>query len=70
MYEGSRSLAYENVIPSSLEHSHVSTLCSPLSLSSPELYLDVPNDISMICDFNVDMGHDNNIFNMLRGNVF
>ena len=69
VHEGLPSLAYENVIPSFLEHSHVSTLCSPHSLSSPELNLDVPNDISTIYDFNVDMGHDNNMFNMLGGNV-
>ena len=48
VHEGSPSLTYENVIPSSLEHSHASTLCSPPSLSSPELDLDVPNDISMM----------------------
>ena len=69
MHEGSPSLAYDNVIPSSLEHSHVSTLCSPPSLSSPELDLDVPNDISTICDFKVDMGYADNMFNMLGGNV-
>jgi len=69
VHEGSPSLAYENIIPGSLEHSHISTFCSQPSLSSPELDLDVPNDISTICDFNVDMGHDNNMFNMLGGNV-
>jgi len=69
LHEGSPSLAYENVIPSSLEHSHVSTLCSPPSLSSSELDLDAPNDISTICDFNADIGHDNNMFNMLGGNA-
>jgi len=69
MHEGSPSLGSNHVIPNPLEHSHVSTLCSPLSLSSPELDLDVPNDISTICDFNVDVGHDNNMFNMLGGNV-
>ena len=46
VHEGSPSLAYENIIPGSLEHSHISTFCSQPSLSSPELDLDVPNDIS------------------------
>jgi len=69
VHERSPSLAYYNIIPNSLEHSLVSTLCSPPSLSSPELDLDVPNDISMFCDFNVDMGYENNMFNMLGGNV-
>ena len=70
MHKGSPSLAYENVIPSSLEHSHVSTLCSPpSSLSSPKLHLAAPKDISTICDFNVDLGHENNMFNVLGGNV-
>ena len=68
VHKGSSSLACDNLIPNSLEHCHVD-LCLPPSLSSPELDLDVSNDISMICDFNVDMGKDNNMFNMLRGNV-
>ena len=65
VHEGSPSFAYENVIPSSLEHSHVSTLCSPPSSSSPELDLDVPNDIFKLCESNVNLGHENNMFHML-----
>jgi len=68
VHNGSPSLTYDNVTPNPLEHSHVSTFCSQPSLSSPELDLDVPNDISTICDFNVDMCHDNNMFKMLGGN--
>ena len=68
MYEGSPSLAYENVIPSSLEHSHVSTFCSEPSFS-PEYIYDVPIDNFEICDSNVDMGYADNMFHMLGGNV-
>jgi len=68
VYEGSPSLAYENVIPSSLEHSHVSTFCSQPSFP-PELDYDVPIDDFAICDSNIDLGHENNMFNMLGGNV-
>jgi len=32
-HEGSPSLAYDNVIPNFLEHSHVPTFCSPPSFS-------------------------------------
>jgi len=67
VHEGSPSLAYDNVIPNSLKHSHVSTFCSQPSLS-PELDFDVPKDISNLCDFNVDMRHENNVFNVFGGN--
>jgi len=65
--EESPSLSYYNVIPNSLEHSHVSTFYSPPSFS-PELDFDVPIDNLEICDLNVDMGHENNLFNVLVGN--
>jgi len=68
VHEGSPSVTYDNVMPNPLKHSPISIFCLQPS-SSPELDLDVPNDISTICDFNVDMGHDNNMFNMLGGNV-
>ena len=57
VHERSPSLAYENVIPSSLEHSPVSTLCFTTFNIIPRVRLNVPNDISTICDFNVDMGY-------------
>jgi len=34
----------------------------------PELDFDVPKDISNLCDFNVDVGHESNLFNVLGGN--
>ena len=68
LHEGSPSLAYDNVIPNSLEHSHVSTFCSPPSFS-PELDFDVRIDNFEICDSNVDLGHEDNMFHMLGGNV-
>ena len=68
MHKGSPSLVDDNVIPNSLEHSHVSTFCSPPSFS-PELDFDVPIDNFEICDSNVDMGNVENVLNMLGGSV-
>jgi len=43
-------------------------MCSqPLFFS--KYSVDVPNDISKLCDSNVDMGYVDNMFNMLGGNV-
>jgi len=64
LHKGSPSLVDDNVIPNSLEHSHVSTFCSPPSFSL-ELDFDVPIDNFEICDCNVDLGHANYIFHML-----
>jgi len=68
MHEGSPSLACENVLPSHLDHSHVSTFRSQPSFS-PEHSFDVPNGISELCDSKVNFGHENNMFNMLGENV-
>jgi len=43
-------------------------MCSQ-PLFSPEYSVDVPKDISKLCDFNVDFDHVNNMFNMLGGKV-
>jgi len=43
-------------------------MCSQLS-SSLEYYFDVPIDNLLICDANVDFGHDDNSFDVLDGNV-
>jgi len=43
-------------------------MCSQPSFS-PDYFVDVPNDISKLCDFNVDLGRENNMFNVLGGNV-
>jgi len=66
--KGSPSLVCDNVLPSPLEHSHVSTFCSQ-PLFSPEYTYDVPVDNFEICDSNVDMGHEDNMLSMLSGNV-
>jgi len=42
------------------------TICSQPS-SSLEFDLDVPIDNSMICDSNVDLGYEDNVFDMLGG---
>ena len=68
LHKESPSLAYDNVIPNFLEHSHVSSFCSPPSFSS-ELGFDVPIDNFEICDSNVDLGHEDNMFHMLGRNV-
>jgi len=34
-----------------------------------EYYLDVPINNSEICDSNIDLGYEDNVFNMLGGNV-
>ena len=44
-------------------------MCSQPSLSL-ELDFDVPKDISNLCDFNVDIGHEINLFNVLGGNNY
>ena len=66
MHEGSPSLTYDNIIPNPLEHSHVSTFCSQPSSSSLELDLDVLSDIFELCESNVDLGHENSMFDVVR----
>ena len=70
VHEGSSSLSFENVIPNPLEHAHVSSISSPPSSSFPEYAFDVPSDNSEICESNVDMGHEEYMFNVLGGNVY
>jgi len=54
---GSPSLGCDNVIPNSLKHSRVSPMLSQ-PLFSPQHSLDVPNDISKLCDSNMDLGYE------------
>jgi len=54
VHEECSSLGSNYVIPISLELSHVSFMCSQPSFS-PEHSFDVPNDISKLCDSNVDL---------------
>jgi len=68
MHERSPSLGSNYVIPNPLEQFHDSIMCSQPSFS-PELDLDVPNDIFMLCESNVDLGHENHMFNVLGGNL-
>ena len=56
------------VILNSLDHSHISTICSQPS-SFPEFNFDVPIDNSTICNSNVDLDYEDNVFDMLGGNV-
>ena len=41
-------------------------MCSQPSFF-PKHSFDVPNNISKLCDSNIDLGHENNLFNMLEG---
>jgi len=66
VHEGSPSLGCGDVSPNPLEHLHVSPMLSQPSFS-PEHSFDVPNDISKLSYSNIDLGHENNIFNMLEG---
>jgi len=68
MHEGPLSLGCDDVMPILLENSHVSLMCAQ-PLFSPEYSVDVPNYISKLCDYNVDMGYADNMFNILGGNV-
>jgi len=69
MHKESPSLGFDNnVIPNPLDHSHVFPMCSSPSLS-PKYYIDVPIDNPKICYCNVDLGYENNVINVLGGNV-
>ena len=69
MNKESPSLGFDNnVLTNPFDHSHVLPICS-LSSPSPEYYIDVPIDNPMICNGNVDLGYENNMFNILGGNV-
>jgi len=68
VHEESFSFVAIYVIPNSLERSHLSLMHSQPSCS-PKCFVDVPNDISKLCDSNIDMGYADNMFHMLGGNV-
>ena len=69
VHEESHSLClHDIVLPNPLDHSHVSTMCSQPFIS-PEYSLDGPIDDHKIFDSNVDLGHKDNDFNVLSGNV-
>ena len=63
MHEQFSSLGCDNVLPKLLDHSYVSTICSQPS-SSHEFDFDVLIDNSIICDCNVDLGYEDNVFDM------
>jgi len=69
MHEESPSLCFNNIfLSNSLDHSHISPCCL-LPSPSPEYYIDVPISNLMICDANMDLGHEDNMFRMLGGKV-
>jgi len=69
VHEESHSLDFHDIaLPNFLDHSHVFPMCSQPSISLG-YSLDVPVDNPKICDSNVDLGHQDNEFNVLGGNV-
>ena len=67
MHEESPWLGFDDIaLPNPLEHTHVSPTCSQPSIS-PECSLDAPVDNHNICDSNVDLGLEDNEFNVLGG---
>jgi len=68
MHEESPRLGCNNIFPNPLGRSHVSPICS-LPSPSPEHYLDEPLSNRMIFDASIELGYENNRFNVLGGNV-
>jgi len=65
MHEESPSLGFDDcVFPNCLDHSHVSHMYLQPS-PSPKYDIVEPVDNPKICDSNVDLGHEENEFNML-----
>jgi len=62
------NLNCNNVLPNPPDHSHVFPMCS-LPSQSPEYYLDEPINNFLICDANIDLGYENNMFSMLGGSL-
>jgi len=68
VHGGSSSLGSNYAIPNPIEHSHVSLMCSQHS-SPPKNCFEASNENPMFSDSNVDLGHEENMFNILGGNV-
>jgi len=69
MHEVSLSFGFDgSVLPNSLDHLHASPLCL-LPSSSLGYYIDTPIDNPMIFYANVDLGYEDNVFDVLGGNV-
>ena len=67
VHEGCPSLGCDDAIPNSLKRSHVSPMLSQPSFC-PDYSFDMPNDISKLCDSNMDLGYDDNMLNVRGGN--
>ena len=67
MHEESTSLGCNNDLPNPLDHFYISPMCSLPSIF-PEYSLDAPVDNPKICDSNVDLGYEDDLFNVLGGN--
>ena len=68
LHEESSSPCFIYAFPNPLGHSNVSPMCSQPSISS-EYSLHVLIDNPKICDPKVDLGYEDNMFNMLGGNI-
>ena len=56
------------VLPNPLDHSHVS-LMSSLRSPSPKYFIDKPIENPMVFYANVDLGYEDNMFDVIGGNV-
>jgi len=69
MHKESPSIGFYNIVlPNPLDYSHILPMYLQPS-PSLEYYINVPIDNAMICDANVNFGYEDNMFNMLGGNV-
>jgi len=68
VHEEYSCLCFNYAFPNPLDHTHVSPMFSQPSIS-PKYSLDASSDDPNICDFNVDLGSVDHMFNMLGGNV-
>jgi len=67
MHAKSPGLSYDNILPNSLDHSHVFPICSHLCLSF-ENFFHVPIDNPMLYESNVDLGCED-MFDVFGENV-
>jgi len=69
VHDKSPSLGFDNIALSNpIDHFHVSPICS-LPSPSPEYDIVKPIGNPIICNANNDMGHEDNMFCILGGNV-
>jgi len=58
----------DRVLPNPLDHSHASPIYSLPSLT-PKYYINVPISTPMICDATMNLGYEDNLFNIFGRSV-